>query len=144
MHARKRAEAQVNQARQSSACSDVRLSKAPAPSSYTDSVHQACLAAAGGNLELLLVLLAPRDAMQIDELDPLTGMSVLQHATRSNAEQCVRQLLALHADPMLEARDGKSALLMASEAGHLHLSRLMLQEMQSKKSPSHSLIPNRS
>jgi len=87
-------------------------------------------AAAADEFERMVVLLASQDSERIDELDPCTGMSALHHATRNNSEHCVRQLLALRADPMVEARDGKSALLDATENGHWRLTKLMLQEAQ--------------
>lgn len=87
-------------------------------------------AAAADEFERMVVLLASQDSKHIDQLDPCTGMSALHHATRNNSEHCVRQLLALRADPMVEARDGKSALLDATEKGRWRLTKLMLQEAQ--------------
>lgn len=87
-------------------------------------------AAAANEFERMCVLLASKDPERIDELDPCTGMSALHHATRNNSEHCVRQLLALRADPMVESRDGKSALLDAGQHGLWSLTKLMLEEAQ--------------
>lgn len=61
---------------------------------------------------------------------PQTGQTVLHLAVRHGRVVMVRLLLSYGADANIQDNQGTTALMFASERGHTHVARLLLERSQ--------------